>query len=467
MDLTRVGDEHLADAVATGRQRAFAHIYERYQQPLYRYCRSMLHSDADAQDALQSTFAAALSALQRRQRSAPLRPWLFRIAHNESVTLIRRRREEPTEHPHAHLMSAGADEVAHGRERFALLVNDLGELPPRQRSALVMRELSGLSHAEIAHALSTTESAAKAAIFDARTALAEFAEGRDLPCEEVKRTLSDRDRRALKGRRLRSHLRSCASCAAFAAAIDQRQADLRALTPALAPAVSAAMFARLVGNAGGGGAGSSAAAGVVGKLGSTTLVSKATIGAAVIVSAAGVDGVIKVLPHSHGHPSAVAPAAAHGQPSSLLGQGSSANGAPTTSRAVTSSSKPRAKSARSATTTTASHGRGAVSSSGAHRHRASASSTGSSQAAHTQSGSSGSSAAHPTHPVHPVHPLTPSNASGTTTVHPVHPVTGAGNAEAPAGGNGNSGSPESGGGNSGSPNGNSGSARGQNQKTKG
>jgi RNA polymerase sigma factor (sigma-70 family) len=463
MDLTRVGDEHLADAVATGRQPAFAHIYERYRQPLYRYCRSMLHSDADAQDALQSTFAAALSALQRRQRSAPLRPWLFRIAHNESVTLIRRRREEPTEHPHAHLVSSGADEVAHGRERFALLVNDLGELPPRQRSALVMRELSGLSHAEIAHALSTTESAAKAAIFDARTALSEFAEGRDLPCEDVKRTLSDRDRRALKGRRLRSHLRSCASCAAFAAAIDQRHADLRALTPALTPAVSAALFARLVGKAGSGGAGSSAAAGVAGKLGSTALVSKATIGAAVIVSAAGVAGVIKVLPHAHARHPAIAPSAVHGQPSSLVGQGGSTQGAGATRRArVTGSSRTRANTAGSRTTTTPSRGRGAASGSGTKGSHASAAPSGNSQSA--QSGASGSASAHPTHPLHPVHPLTPSNASGTTNVHPLHPthpVTGMGNSETPAAGGENSGSSR------GQSGGNSASSRGQSQKTKG
>ena len=91
--LGRLADERLAQLVAAGRERAFAVLYERYHQPLYRYCRSMLRNDQDAQDALQSTFAAALAALQESKRNAPFRPWLFRIAHNEAITVIRRRRD--------------------------------------------------------------------------------------------------------------------------------------------------------------------------------------------------------------------------------------------------------------------------------------------------------------------------------------------------------------------------------------
>src|SRR5438105_9072074 len=98
--LSRLGDERLAGLVGGGSERAFTALYERYHQQLYRYCRSILLDDADAQDALQSTFAAALVALQQSKRNAPLRPWLYRIAHNEAISLIRRRRgrgEEPSE----------------------------------------------------------------------------------------------------------------------------------------------------------------------------------------------------------------------------------------------------------------------------------------------------------------------------------------------------------------------------------
>ena len=79
-----------------------------------------------------------------------LRPWLYRVARNESISLLRRRRTvaEPDE---ALLPSQPAADVTfEARERLRTLVADLAALPERQRSALVMRELSGLKYEEIA-----------------------------------------------------------------------------------------------------------------------------------------------------------------------------------------------------------------------------------------------------------------------------------------------------------------------------
>src|SRR5947208_2566674 len=124
--LGRMADERLAQLVMAGRERAFAVLYERYHQPLYRYCRSMLRNDQDAQDVLQSTFASALAALQQGKRNAPFRPWLFRIAHNEAITLIRRRRDAGQEITEAMLPPvASASEEADDRARLALLLADL------------------------------------------------------------------------------------------------------------------------------------------------------------------------------------------------------------------------------------------------------------------------------------------------------------------------------------------------------
>src|SRR5437588_9487437 len=150
--LPRVSDELLARHAARGSERAFAILFERYHHPLYRYCRSIVRNEADAQDALQSTFASALSALKRARRNAPLRPWLFRIAHNEAIGVIRRRaRDSSQELPEAaHQNTASAEDEASERERWAGLVADLAELPDRARSALLLRELNGLSHQEIA-----------------------------------------------------------------------------------------------------------------------------------------------------------------------------------------------------------------------------------------------------------------------------------------------------------------------------
>ena len=233
--LSRLSDELLARQVTRGSERAFAALYERYHQPLYRYSRSIVRNDADAQDVLQSTFTRALSALQRDRRSAPLRPWLYRIAHNEAISLLRRRsREHDEEPPDAGTRaSASAEDEAVDRARWSTLLADLAVLPDRQRSALLLRELSGLSHEEIAIALGTGIGSAKQAIFEARQALAELAEGRAMSCDEIRRRISEGDRRVLRGRRVRAHLHDCRGCASFAAAIPSRRAELRALTPAL------------------------------------------------------------------------------------------------------------------------------------------------------------------------------------------------------------------------------------------
>jgi len=251
------GDERLARQVARD-DGAFVTIYERYHQTLYRYCRAMLRNDTDAQDALQSTWTRALVALRRGKRDAPLMPWLFRIAHNESVSQVRRRaRQRPVadggdacDLPEAQGESASAEQQVIERERFTQLLNDLYELPDRHRGALLMRELGGLSHDEIASNLGTSVGAAKQSILEARRGLQEFAAGRALVCDEVTRRVSDGDRRTLRGRQIRAHLRICEPCSTFAASIEGRRRTLRAYTPMLAAPAAVGGLAHVVGAGG-------------------------------------------------------------------------------------------------------------------------------------------------------------------------------------------------------------------------
>lgn len=297
---TLLSDERLARFVEDGGERAFAVIYERYHQRLYRYCRSILRDGDDAYDALQSTLANALAALQCGQRDAPLCPWLFRIAHDETISLIRRRDPDqgslgPVE-PCVPSAEARADE----RARLALLVSDLGELPERQRAVLLMRELSGLSHREIAAALGISVRAVGHAILAARRSLGEFEEGRAMVCEPVQRSISRADGRLLP--RARAHVRDCTTCAAFAAAIPARRADLLALAPPLAPVAAAGLLAGLHGAAStqGAGSGSAIAAGLSGKTAGAVLAAKALAGvAAVAIAGASVTGAVGHLTDAH------------------------------------------------------------------------------------------------------------------------------------------------------------------------
>src|SRR5688500_4244937 len=83
--LSLLPDERLSRRAADGSQAAFAAIYERHHQPLFRYCRSILGNDEEAQDALQNTMVSAMRSLPGEQREITLLPWLFRVAHNESI----------------------------------------------------------------------------------------------------------------------------------------------------------------------------------------------------------------------------------------------------------------------------------------------------------------------------------------------------------------------------------------------
>ncbi len=87
----RQSEGRLVRRAAKGDPAAFAEIFERHSQELYRYCRAILGDPDDAQDALQNTMDRVLRALPGEGRTIYLRPWLFRVARNESLSLIRNR----------------------------------------------------------------------------------------------------------------------------------------------------------------------------------------------------------------------------------------------------------------------------------------------------------------------------------------------------------------------------------------
>src|SRR5256714_771293 len=248
-----------------GDSARFAAIYRRHHQALYRYCRSIVRHDEDAHDALQNTFEKAFTALQDEERDFELKPWLFRIAHNEAISLLRRRRETSDLDVATEIGHDSLPQRVDEREDLRQLREDLAELPERQRAALVLRELSGLSHEEIATTLETTPKAVKAAIFEGRSALQVCREGRAMACEDIRRVLSDGDGRARRGRALRAHLRTCSGCRDFQRALEERPGQFAALAPPLPAAAGAALLAHLlpgakglvggVGAAGAGGAG--------------------------------------------------------------------------------------------------------------------------------------------------------------------------------------------------------------------
>ena len=110
----------------------------------------------------------ALRAMPGETRRIVLKPWLYRVAHNESISLLRARRPDADLDAAAHVGDEAAAGLLESRDRLRTLTSDLGELTERQRGALLMRELGGLEFAEVAEALGTTPTAVKQSDYEAR-----------------------------------------------------------------------------------------------------------------------------------------------------------------------------------------------------------------------------------------------------------------------------------------------------------
>src|SRR3954470_3358494 len=294
-----MSDEHLARLAAEGDRAAFGVVFHRYHQCLYRYCLSLLRHPEDAADALQSTMLRALRALEGETREIALRPWLYRIAHNESIDIVRRR--PPSAEDADELLGPCAPDVeagAEARARLQQLLSDLRELPERQRGALVMRELAGLDYDQIGAALETSPAGAKQAVYDARQALFELARGREMDCDGVRLRLSDGDRRSMRARAVRAHLRECSECRDFRAFTATRRSTLSGLLPGLPMGMTANMLRGALAGGTSGGLGSAGSASVV--AGVATAAGIKSLAALTLVVAAGA-GVAQTLPSGGSH----------------------------------------------------------------------------------------------------------------------------------------------------------------------
>jgi RNA polymerase sigma factor (sigma-70 family) len=270
--MTVLSDDRLAQQATKGDERAFAAIYRRYHQDLYRFCLAIVRNPQDAQDALQNAMVKVLRALPGEERRIELKPWLYRIAHNEAIELLRRRR--PAEHVDPETAAAPASspaEAAEHRERLRKLLADLEELPDRQRGALVMRELAGFGFGEIAAAFDTSDAVARQTVYEARLSLRQMEAGREMSCKKAMWELSEADGRVTRRRDIQAHLRGCPECRAFRDSIAGRRRDLAAIAP-LPLAASAGLLHGLLGGnvaagAGAAGAGTGAGAAASGGVG--------------------------------------------------------------------------------------------------------------------------------------------------------------------------------------------------------
>ncbi len=180
-------DRRLVTLVREGYENAFEEIVRRYGKPLTRYAAAIVGGRAE--DVTQDAFSKALLALRRDGAEIELRPWLFRIVRNTALNDLRD--SPPSAEALAEVIASGASpaEELERREELADLMRRLQSLPEAQRAAIVMRELEGLSHEEIASALGLSDGGARQAIYRARRSLRDGA-GMLLPLPLLKALLA-------------------------------------------------------------------------------------------------------------------------------------------------------------------------------------------------------------------------------------------------------------------------------------
>jgi RNA polymerase sigma factor (sigma-70 family) len=228
--LRLASDERLVALVRAGEEGAFEALYDRHHPAILGFCRHMLGTREEAEDAVQHTFLAAFRDLAGSDKPIELRPWLFAIARNRCLSLLRARRAhvaielaEPT--------TDGLAATVERREDVRELLSDLAGLPEDQRAALLLAELGALDHAGIATVLGCPREKVKALVFQARTSLAASREARATPCEEIRLELATASGAALRRGPLRRHLRACDSCRAFKAEVATQRKLLAVALP--------------------------------------------------------------------------------------------------------------------------------------------------------------------------------------------------------------------------------------------
>jgi RNA polymerase sigma factor (sigma-70 family) len=256
-------DERLVALIRDGHDRAFEVLFDRYQVRLLGFCRHMVRSAPDAEDLLQEVFVAAHAAMLADDRPINARPWLYRIARNRCLNHLRRPVADGQDtmdvHPHAN--GTTTFERVQKREELRTIVADVQDLPETQRTALVLREIDGLSYTEIAQTMGVTLASVKSLLVRSRMALAEASEARILACDDVRLELAEAAEGIGKiSGAARRHVKECRSCKRF-------RGELRSTSRSIATLAPFGLFAvvgKFVGSMFGGGGSAGSASGSAG-----------------------------------------------------------------------------------------------------------------------------------------------------------------------------------------------------------
>jgi len=174
-------DGRLVARCCEGDRRAFADLVSRYQKPIYNAAMHMLHHTEDARDVTQTVFLKAYEHLGDYDPKFKFYSWIYRIALNESINALqRRRRSEPLTEQELDDHDGPDDEVgnqqASRRVQAALMT-----LRPDYRAVIVLKHFLDSSYEDMSEILGVPDKTVKSRLFTARQALREALNGHGRP----------------------------------------------------------------------------------------------------------------------------------------------------------------------------------------------------------------------------------------------------------------------------------------------
>jgi len=171
----------LLERAATGDVSAFEQVMLRSERSVMLTARRLLGNVADAEEASQEVFLRVYKYLHRFDRTKAFEPWLYRLTVNVCNDIASGRSRSEVAWSDEHEPAASSGDPHHsltGDEHRKLIQNALGELPEKQRAAVVLRELQGLTTAEVADVLKVTEATVRSHLSAARLRMKRFIEKR-------------------------------------------------------------------------------------------------------------------------------------------------------------------------------------------------------------------------------------------------------------------------------------------------
>ncbi|MGE3276513.1 MAG: RNA polymerase sigma factor [Vicinamibacterales bacterium] len=170
-------DEDLVGRVLAGDAHLFEVLMRRHNPRVFRTVRAILRNDEDCEDAMQQTYINAYRALGTFRRDARFSTWLTRIAVNDALLRLRqrdRRQEAPlptVEATAPQVHAPNPEHAAYAAELGRVLETAIDALPDGHRLVFVLRELEGMSTAEVAESLDLKEDTVKTRLHRARASL--------------------------------------------------------------------------------------------------------------------------------------------------------------------------------------------------------------------------------------------------------------------------------------------------------